>query len=178
MNVKTEELLEKIFPPFQLGDNRSLLECDFYDTHYGYFDQIDDDYLSAISMSSEDLILKFGFDWPEFYLQAGLEAARSRSRPYEGVRTWKDVSYAYLSYFGQDCGCLSSEGFKFFLPAAIYHFLTTDQNKAYMDWFVFRLESQWGKDNHVFNEAQKKFIIEFIKKYYKGDVSWIIDEKK
>ena len=39
----TKESLENIFPPFQLRDNRSLLECDFYDTHYRYFDQIDDD---------------------------------------------------------------------------------------------------------------------------------------
>ena len=173
MSIDIQKSIEQIFPPFELGENRSLLECDFYDTHYGYFDQIDDDYLSAIKISAEGLLLEYGFDWPEFYLQAGLEAVRSRSRPQEGIRIWKDVSYQYLSYFGQDCGCLSSEGFKFFLPAAIYHFLTTDQNKAYMDWFVFRLESQWEKDNHVFNDAQKKFIIEFITKHYKGDVSWI-----
>lgn len=173
MYVNTEEFLEKTFPPFQLGDNRSLLECDFYDTHYGYFDQIDDDYLSAIEMSAEGLLLEYGFDWPKFYIQVGLEAARSRSRPHEGIKTWKDVSYEYLYYFGQDCSYLSSEGFKFFFPAATYHFLTTSQNTAYMDRFVFRLESQWEIDNHVFNDTQKKFIIEFVREHYKGYVSWI-----
>lgn len=89
MNVNIKELLEEIFPPFQLGDNRSLLECDFYDTHYGYFEQIDDDYLSAIEISAKGLILEYGFDWPEFYLKIGLEAACSRSRPHEGSKHGK-----------------------------------------------------------------------------------------
>ena len=169
----TKKLLEKTFPFFQLGENRSLLECDFYDTHHRYFDQIDDDYLSAIGVSAEGLLLEYGFDWPKFYMQVGLQAVRSRSRPNEGIKTWKDVSYEYLYYFGQDCGCLSSEGFKFFLPTAVYYFLITNENKAYMDWFVFRLELQWEKDQYVFNDAKKKFIIEFVKEHYKENVSWI-----
>ncbi|AWL27887.1 hypothetical protein DJ533_04445 [Acinetobacter defluvii] len=173
MDINTKETLEKIFPPFSLGENRSLLECDFYDTHYRYFDQIDDDYLSAVEMTAEDLLLKWGFDWPEFYLQVGLEAARSRTRPLEGITTWKDISYQYLYYFGYNCSFLSSEGYKLFFPAAVYHFLTTDQNKAYIDWFIFRLNSQWEKDNHVFNDIQKEFIFEFVKEHYKGYVSWI-----
>ncbi|OTG66801.1 hypothetical protein B9T28_05340 [Acinetobacter silvestris] len=173
MNTNIKELLKKNFPTFQLSSNRSLFECAFYDAHYRYFNQIDDDYLSAIETSAEGLILEYGFNWPEFYIQAGLEAARSRSRPHEGIKTWKDVSYEYLYYFGEDCSYLSSEGFKFFFPAAVYHFLTTDQNKAYMDRFIFRFESQWEKDNHVFNDAQKKFISEFVKEHYKGDFSWI-----
>ena len=173
MKVNTKELLEEIFPPFQLGDNRSLLECDFYDTHYGYFEQIDDDYLSAIEISAEGLILEYGFDWPEFYTQVGLEAVRSRSRPLEGIKTWKDVSYEYLYYFGQNCGYLSSEGFKFFLPAALYYFLSTDENKTYMDSFIFRLDSQWEKDQHVFNDDQKTFIFTFVRDHYNGHVSWL-----
>ena len=173
MQVKTKELLENIFPPFQLGNNRTLLECDFYDTHYSYFDQIDDNYLSAIDISAEDLLLEWSFDWPEFYLQAGLEAARSRTRPIEGINTWKDVSYEYLYYFGYNCSFLGSEGFKFFFPAVVYYFLTTDENKAYMDSFIFRLESQWEKDQQVFNDTQKKFIIEFVQEHYQGYVSWI-----
>ena len=168
MKVNTKELLEEIFSPFQLADNRSLLECDFYDTHHRYFDEIDDDYLSAIEISAEGLLLEYNLDWPEFYLKAGLEAIRSRSRPHEGIKTWKDVSYEYLYYFGQDCSFLSSEGFKFFLPAAFYYFLSTDENKAYMDWFIFRLNSQWEKDCYVFNDDQKNFISEFIKKHYSG----------
>lgn len=171
MNIK--ELLEKVFPPFQLGENRTLLECDFYDTHYSYFDQIDDDYLSSIGVSAEDLILEYNFDWPEVYLKIGLEAARTRSRPHEDIKTWEYISYEYLYYFGENCSYLSSEGFKFFLPAAIYHFLTNDQNKAYMDRFIFRLESQWEKDNHVFNDNQKKFILEFLRDHDNGYVSWI-----
>ncbi|MDO3663430.1 hypothetical protein [Acinetobacter higginsii] len=158
-----KELLEKVFPPFQLGGIRSLLECDFYDTHYRYFDEIDDDYLSVIEMSAEDLLLEFGFDWPDSYLKVGLKAARSRSRPHEGIQTWKDVSYEYLYYFGMDCSYLSSNGFKFFLPAAIYHFLTTDKNKAFIDSFVFRLQTRWEEDNHVFSDDQKEFIEEFLR---------------
>jgi len=138
MSINIQNSIELFFPLFQLGDNRSLLECDFYDTHYGYFDQIDDDYLSAIQLSAEGLLLEYGFDWPEFYIQVGLEAVRSRSR-----------------------------------PQAVYHFLTSDQNKTYMDCFIFRLESQWEKDNHVFNDAQKKFIIEFVRENYKENISWI-----
>ena len=156
MNVNVKELLEKIFPPCELKENRSLLECDFYDTHYSYFDQIDDDYLSAIGVSAEGLLLEFGFDWPDFYLQIGIRAVRSRSRPHEEIKTWKDVSYEYFYYFGQNCSYLSSEGFKFFLPAVLYYFLTTDENKACMDWFIFRLNSHWENDQHVFNEDQKK----------------------
>ncbi|WP_173910733.1 hypothetical protein [Acinetobacter sp. Marseille-Q1618] len=173
MNTNIEKSIEQIFPPLQLGNTRTLFECAFYDAHYGYFDQIDDTYLSAIETSAEGLILEYGFDWPEFYMQVGLEAVRSRSRPNEGIKTWKDVNYEYLYYFGGDCSYLSSDGFKFFLPAAIYHFLTTNQNKAYMDRFIFRLESQCEKDQHVFNDDQKKFIIEFVKEHYKGFVSWI-----
>ncbi|MDI1221677.1 MULTISPECIES: hypothetical protein [Acinetobacter] len=161
MNADIKDQLEKTFPPFELGENRSLLECDFFDTYYCYFDQIDDDFLSQRQMSTEDLFLKINFDWPEFYLQIGLEAAHLRSRPNERIRTWKDVSYEYLYYFGQECYSLSSEGFKFYLPAAIYHFLTTDQNKAFMDSFGFRLNTRWGEDNHVFSDAQKEFIAKF-----------------
>ena len=163
MNVSIKDRLDKIFPPFQLGEIRSLFEWDFYDTHYRYFDQIDDNYLSAIKFSAEDLILEFGFDWPDFYLQVGLEAARSRNRPQEGIQTWQDVSYEYLYYFGMDCSFLSSEGFKFFLPAAIYHFLTTDKNKAFIDSFVFRLQTRWEEDNYLFSDGQKEFIKEFLR---------------
>ena len=173
MDVNIKELLEKVFPPFELKENRSLLECDFYDTHYWYFEQIDDDCLSTIGVSAEGLLLEYNFDWPEFYLKAGLEAIRSRSRPHEGIKTWKDVSYEYLYYFGQDCSYLSSEGFKFFLPAALYYFLSTNENKAYMDSFIFRLDSQWGKDQHVFNGDQKTFILTFVRDHYNGHVSWI-----
>lgn len=162
MNINIKELLEIVFPPFQLGRNRSLLECDFFDTHYSYFEQIDNDYLSTLELSAEDLLLSYGFDWPDFYLKIGLEAVRSRGRPQEGIKIWTDVSYEYLYYFGVDCSYLSSEGFKFFLPAAIYHFLTTDKNKAYMDSFIFRLETRWEEDNHVFSNDQKKFIKEFL----------------
>ena len=172
-DIKILDSLERIFPPFPLGENRSLLECDFYDTHYKYFDQIDDNYLSAVEMKAEDLLLKWGFDWSEFYLQAGLEAARSRARPQEGITIWKDVSHEYLYYFGDSCSFLSSEGYKFFFPAAAYYFLTIDQNKAYMDWFIFRLNSQWKDDQQVFNDAQKKFIIEFVKEHYQDYMSWI-----
>ena len=173
IDLNIQNSIEKIFPPFQLGSNRSLLECDFYDTHYRYFDQIDDNYLSAVEMTAEDLLLKWGFDWPEFYLQAGLEAARSSTRPIEGINTCKDVNYEYLYYFGDNCNFLSSEGYKFFFSTAVYHFLTTNQNKSYMDWFIFRLESRWETDKYVFNDAQKKFIIEFVKEYYQGYISWI-----
>ncbi|WP_228203403.1 hypothetical protein [Acinetobacter sp. CFCC 10889] len=173
IDLNIQNSIEKIFPPFPLGENRSLLECDFYDTHYSYFDQITDDYLSALEVSAEELILEWSFDWPNSYLQIGLEAARSRTRPIEGINTWKDISYEYLYYFGYNCSFLSSEGYKFFFPAATYYFLTTDQNKAYMDWFIFRLNSQWEKDNHVFNDIQKEFIIEFVKEHYKGYVPWI-----
>lgn len=161
MNADIKDQLEKVFPAFELGENRSLLECDFYDTHHCYFDQIDDDYLSAVQVSAEGLLLEFGFDWPEFYLQTGLEAALLRSRPHERIRTWKDVSYEYLYYFGQNCSFLSSEGFKFYLPAAIYHFLTTDQNKAFMDSFGVRLNTRWVEDNHVFSDTQIEFIAKF-----------------
>ena len=171
--TRPKKLLEKTFPFFQLGENRSLLECDFYDSHHRYFDQIDDDYLFAIEMSAEGLLLESGFDWPEFYMQAGLEAVRSRSRPNEGLKIWKDVSYEYLNYFGISCSFLSSEGFKFFLPAALYYFLLTDENKAYMDWFIFRLDSQWEKDKHIFNGDQKAFILTFVRDHYNGYVSWI-----
>jgi len=173
MNSYMQESIEKNFPPFQLGDNRSLLECDFYDTHHRYFDQIDDGYLSAIEMSAEGLLLESGFDWPEFYMQVGLEAVRSRSRPNEGIKTWKDVSYEYLNYFGINCSFLSSVGFKFFIPAAFYYYLSTDENKAYMDWFIFRLDSQWEKDQLVFNGDQKAFILTFVREHYKENVSWI-----
>ncbi|USA45196.1 hypothetical protein NDN11_10690 [Acinetobacter sp. C26M] len=161
MNKITLEYLKKTFPLYNMDGSYLLLECDFYDTHYRYFDQIDDDYLSAIEMSAEDLILEFGFDWPTFYVKAGLEAARSRSRPEEGIKTWEDVSYEYLYYFSDSCSFLDSNGFKFFLPAAIYHYLTTDENKAFLDSFVFRLQTRWDEDNHVFSDDQKQFIKEF-----------------
>lgn len=69
----TKEFLENIFPPFQLGDNRSLLECDFYNTHYCYFDQIDDDYLSAIDMSAEGLLLEWASIGKSFTYKQGLK---------------------------------------------------------------------------------------------------------
>ncbi|USA54575.1 hypothetical protein NDN13_05105 [Acinetobacter sp. C32I] len=157
------ETLEKIFPLYDLGDSYSLLECDFYDTHYRYFEEIDDNYLTALNMSAKDLILKYNFQWPEFYTNAALKAVSTRIRPQEGIKTWEDVSYEYLYYFGDSCSFLDSKGFKFFLPAAINHFLTTNKNKAFMDSFVFRLETRWDEDNHVFSDDQKQFIKEFLR---------------
>ncbi|ENU24180.1 hypothetical protein F993_01496 [Acinetobacter proteolyticus] len=157
------ETLEKIFPLYDLGDSYSLLECDFYDTHYRYFEEIDDNYLTALNMSAKDLILKYNFQWPEFYTNAALKAVSTRSRSQEGIKTWEDVSYEYLYYFGDSCNFLDSKGFKFFLPAAINHFLTTNKNKAFMDSFVFRLETRWDEDNHVFSDDQKQFIKEFLR---------------
>ena len=165
--------VELIFPEYFLSIERTLFECDFYDTHYRYFDQVDDAYLNALNMSPENLILKWGFEWPEFYTKVGLEALKTRSRPYEGIRTWKDVNYEYLYYFGQSCSFLGSDGFKFFLPAALFHYLARpDRNNSFMDSFVFRLDSQWGQDVHFFNDSQKKFIIEFVKEHYDGYVLW------
>lgn len=106
--------LDKVFPAIELGNNRSLFEEDFYDTHYRYFDQVDDAYLNALNMSPENLILKWGFDWPEFYIKIGIEAVKARSRPYEGINKWQDVTYEYLYYFSDSCCCLSSAGFNFF----------------------------------------------------------------
>ena len=45
-----------------------------------------------------------------------------------------------------------------------------------MDWFIFRLESQWEKDQRVFNDFQKKILIEFVKEHYEEYVSWISDD--
>ncbi|MBF7696615.1 hypothetical protein I2F20_11835 [Acinetobacter sp. EC115] len=167
--------LEDIFETFELGDSRSLFECDFYDTHYRYFDEIDDDYLSAVNLSAKDLILSYDMGYPDFYIKIGVEAAESRSRPHENITTWKDVSYEYLYYFGDSCSYLDSKGFKFFLSAAIYIFLKIpEKNNSFMDSFIYRFELQWEKDNHVFNTAQKKFIRSFFIEHYKRDLSWII----
>ncbi|WP_275904168.1 DUF6714 family protein [Acinetobacter beijerinckii] len=168
MNNIAMEYLEKIFPTFDLSDSYSLLESDFYDTHYRYFDEIDDNYLCALNMSAEDLILKYNFQWPEYYTKIALMAVSARSRTQEGIKTWKDVSYEYLYYFGDSCSFLDTKGFKFFLPAAIYHFLTTDHNKAYMDSFVIRLETRWQEDSHIFSNEQKYLIKEFLSENYKG----------
>lgn len=67
MNITTT-VIEHVFSTTQLENQRTLFEEDFYDTHYRYFDQIDDDYLMATNMSAADLILKWGFDWPDYYL--------------------------------------------------------------------------------------------------------------
>lgn len=165
--------IRDIFPEYELNTERTLFECDFYDTHYRYFDEIDDNYLTAINMSAEDLVLKYGFDWPKFYTEAGVDAANSRSRPQEGIKIWKDVSYEYLYYFGQSCSFLGSDGFKFFLPAALFHYLARpDRNNSFMESFVFRLDMQWAEDSNFFNDLQKKFIINFLKEHFDGDVQW------
>ncbi|MCG2575134.1 hypothetical protein LVY74_16480 [Acinetobacter sp. ME22] len=169
MKADIKELLEEIFPPFPLGDNHSLFECDFLDSERRYFEDVDDDYLSRRGLSEETLILKYRPPyWPEFYCKVGLEAIRSRSRAQEGIKTWKDVGYEYLYYFGINCWLLSSEGFKFFLPAAFYYFLSAGEDKPYyMDFFIFRFDSsQWEEDCDVFNDDQKNFIREFIEKHY------------
>lgn len=163
MNI---ESIKKLFPSIELGQTRSLLECDFYDTHYCYFDEIDNDFLLSIGMSSEDLILKYNFDYPEFYLKVALKAAHLRTRPIEGIRVWQDVTYEYLCYFGDSCYFLEAEGFKFFLPAAIYHFLLVPNNSSFMDYFIYRLERDWGKEQYLFNTEQKQLIKNFVEQYY------------
>lgn len=157
---------KKIFPSIELGKTRSLLECDFYDTHYCYLDEIDDDYLLSVGMSSEDLVLQYGFDYSKFYLDASLKAVNSRTRPIEGIKKWQDVSYEYLYLFGDSCSFLEAEGFKFFLPAAIYHFLLVPNNSSFMDYFIYRLERDWGKEQYLFNTEQKRLIKNFVEQYY------------
>ena len=164
MVASNRKYLEEIFPQIPLGESYSLLECDFYDTHHRYFNQIDDNYLSAINMTAEDLILKYNFQWPEFYTNAALKAASTRSRPQEGINTWKDVNYEYLYYFGNSCSFLDTNGFKFFLTAAMYQYLTfPEKNYSFIDSFIYRLDSQLGKDHYVSNAPQKKFIELFLK---------------
>lgn len=159
--------LEKIFPEYQLTNQRTLFECDFYDTHYRFFDEIDDDYLKALNNSSpQDLILKWGFDWPAHYLKIGLQAVESRSRPQENIQSWKDISYEYLFYFSDSCCFLETEGFKFFLPAAIFHYLDladSTTSLGFMDHFLHRLKYASTKDLSVFDSIQKDFLSEFTK---------------
>ncbi len=155
--------LNAAFPAYKLTTERTLFENDFYDTHYRYFDQIDDKYLSATNMSEKDLILEWGFEWPEFYINIAIEAAQTRSRPKENISTWKDVTYEYLYYFGDNCCYLSPEGFKFFLPAAfLQYFSNVTIDRSFMDFFVSRFKLRWSEDRDFFNEKQiectKKFI--------------------
>ncbi|MBF7690783.1 DUF6714 family protein [Acinetobacter pollinis] len=167
--------IQDIFPLKELGNHRSLLECDFYDTHYIYFDDIDDEYLSAINLSAEDLILAYNMDYPDFYKKFGIAASISRSRPSENIKTWIDVSYKYLYYFGESCSYLDSEGFKFFLPSAIYYvLLEPEKNNSFIDYFVYRLEFRWDIDSHIFNSDQKRLIRLFISEYIKRDFLWIV----
>ncbi|WEV49698.1 hypothetical protein OZX61_04360 [Acinetobacter sp. ESL0695] len=167
--------IQDIFPLKELGNHRSLLECDFYDTHYRYFDEIDDEYLSAINLSAEDLILAYNMDYPDFYEKVGIAASISRSRPSENIKTWIDVSYKYLYYFGESCSYLDSEGFKFFLPSAIYYVsLEPEKNNSFIDYFVYRLEFRWDIDSHIFNSDQKRLIRLFISEYIKRDFFWIV----
>lgn len=154
--------LNAVFPIYRLTTERTLFENDFYDTHYRYFDQIDDKYLSATNMSEKDLILEWGFEWPEFYINIAIEAAQTRSRPKENICTWKDVTYDYFYYFGDNCCYLSPEGFKFFLPAAFSQYYSNAiRNRSFMGFFASRFNLRWSEDSKYFNDKQ----IEFIKKY-------------
>lgn len=163
--------LERLFPQQPLGVGRSLLEGDFYDTHRRFFDEIDDVYLQAVGHSPADLLLKYGFDWPDVYLKAGLQAAQLRQRPVEGYTTWQDVTYEYLYYFGDSCGFVDSIGFKFFLPAAIKHYLLAieqHKNTAFIDSFVYRIEGEWGTTAWQFNDEQTAYIAHWAKQYFAG----------
>lgn len=162
MNITTT-VLEHIFSTTQLENQRTLFEEDFYDTHHRYFDQIDDDYLLATNMSTADLILKWGFDWPDNYLEIGIEAAKHRCRPYENINSWKDISYEYLYYFSDSCSCLSSKGFKFFLIAAINIYLLDQKlNMNFIYFFIDRLGRNWEKDKECFSNDQQAFLRKFL----------------
>ncbi|GAB3044700.1 hypothetical protein GCM10027155_07200 [Acinetobacter apis] len=173
MDLKLKHI-QDIFPTKELGNHRSLFECDFYDTHYRYYDEVDGEYLSAVNLSAENLILAYNMDYPNFYQKIGIIAATSRTRPNENIKTWKDITYEYLYYFSDSCSYLDSEGFKFYLPAAIYYVLVKpENNNSFIDHFLYRLEFRWDLDNHVFNNDQKRFIRLFINDYHKRDFFWI-----
>ena len=168
--------LERLFPKQPLGAGRSLLEGDFYDTHYRFFDDIDDDYLQATGHSATDLLLKYAFDWPEFYLQASLQAAQLRRRPIEGYTTWQDVTYEYLYYFSDSCCFIDPLGFQFFLPAAIKHYLLAieqNENTVFIESFVYRIDRDWGTMDWLFDDAQTDYIARWIKQYFAGQVGWV-----
>lgn len=163
--------LEQLFPKQPLGAGRSLLEGDFYDTHRRFFDEIDDAYLQAVGHCATDLLLQYGFDWPDVYLKAGLQAAQLRRRPVEGYTTWHDVTYEYLYYFGDSCSFVDSIGFKFFLPAAIkHHWLAIEQHKntAFIDSFVYRIQREWGTTAWDFDDAQTDYIAQWVKQHFVG----------
>ena len=169
----TQQRIITAFADVQLAGARTLLECDFYDTHYRYFDEVDDQYLTAVENSAEDLLLKYGFDWPEHYMSLGLTALKNRARPDEQIKFWTEVDHEYLYYFGGECCFLDSEGFRFFLPAAMSRFLDAgEKNTTFIDHFINRLDLKWGKDAAYFNNEQKAVIAEFVQQYFPREVSW------
>jgi hypothetical protein len=177
MRNNHSKIIETIFPiSFKLGDNRSLFEEDFHEVHRRYFDEIDDCYLIAINSSRKNLIFDYGFDWPDFYVKSALDAILSNHRPDEKINTWRDVSYEYQYYFSDSCVSLSSEGFYFFLPAALFNYFEFRdlRNINFIFHFINRLHLQWDQDKCLFDKHQIIFIKKIVEENFRGQVGWCI----
>lgn len=151
--------LKTLFPPQPIQNSRTLFECDFYDTHRRYFEQVDDDYLQALNVSEEDLILVYGFDWPNKYVELAIEALQHHKRPNESIKTWEDVDEEYLYYFSNACSFLEPSGFKFFMPAAMFHYANSAyKNNEVMVHFLMRFNQRRAEDSGLFNEKQLAYL--------------------
>ena len=165
--LKLLDSIEVAFRGVSLGNAYTLLEEDFFDTHYRHFDKIDDQYLSANNCTPRDLLLKWGFDWPISSQEIAIKAIENRCRAENQFKSWSEVTYNYFCTHNA-ITFLSPDAFVYYLPAMMQIYLENYQsnlNMYYIDSFIFYIETFHQKIISLLTNEQLNATIEFLKFY-------------
>lgn len=159
--MKLLESIDVVFQDVSLGTAYTLLEEDFFDTFYNHFDQIGESFFSNMDTTPQDVLLKFGFQWPASSHEIAIKAMINRCRAENQFMSWQDVTHDYF-YEHDAISFLSPEAFVYYLPAMMKLYLQGQENMYYLQYFIFYIERAYKEIIALLNQEQVSFIIDFL----------------
>jgi hypothetical protein len=162
--VKLLESIDVVFQDVSLGTEYTLLEEDFFDTFYNHFDQIGESFFSNMDTTPQDILLKFGFQWPVSSHEIAIKAMINRCRAENQFMSWQDVTHDYFCEH-QAISFLSPEAFVYYLPAMMKLYLQGQENMWYAYKFEFYIKRAYKEIIALLNHEQVGFIIDFLQLY-------------
>ena len=171
------EIIELIYHSFidcSLDDEFTLLEWSFFDTHYRYTTEIDNQYLENYGSSPDKILIDLKKDYPDNYSDILIKSVNCRDRTIENRSNWEQITFDYLYNFSSDVCYLSPKAFKFYLPAAMTIYadcVQKNEDTSYFLYFYSRLERLNAKDLALFDKEQLHAIADFLVFYQKNQIS-------
>ena len=159
--------IEIAFDGVVLGDEYTLLEEDFFDTHNRHFDGLDDQYIHAMAEHGDNLLELWGFQWPESSLEIGRAAIARRCKATNPFNTWQEVTHEYLNAH-LAAVFLSPKAFRYYFPAAAILYVKKEFDQDQGDFiygFLHVIEHVPQNYQSAFDPAQLECATRFLAVY-------------